>query len=173
MLDNTHRPHRLEIGVAPAALTLGARLSGFGAGTLIDSACGVIPVESLLAGDELLTVDGGRAILRGMHVVTLHDALAVVIDPSVTRPDLPATSFVIGPGQAIARPEALAGGVITLRPADHPRLIHDIPGARAVRVPMLRLYQLHCDRAVTIATHGLHALLPAISMDRAPQPPLH
>ncbi|NYS24413.1 Hint domain-containing protein [Rhodobacteraceae bacterium 2376] len=171
MFDTTIVPR----ATAPQATTLPRvpRLCGFGAGTLIETASGPVAVESLLAGDMLLTADGAQAVLRGMQVVTLHDALAVVIAPASSEGGLTGTGIVIGPEQAIARPDMLAGSGLTLRSAEPSRLIHSMPGLRMQRVPTLRLYQLQCDRDVTIVTHGLHALLPTIRMDHAPAPHLH
>lgn len=167
MFDTTPLP----LPQAPRApcQRLATRLVGFGAGTQIQTGSGMMAVESLLAGDMLPTADGGLTALRGLQVVTLHDALAVMIPNGET--DRPA--LVIGPEQPIACPQALARGAITLRSTDPARLLRTLPGIRVQRMPTLRLFQLRCDHEVTIIAHGFHALLPAICTQAAPTPPLH
>jgi hypothetical protein len=69
------RPVRATHGASPA-------LSGFAMGTMIQTICGPMPVERLMAGDLLVDADGQIVELRGLQRRDVSARDLVQIDPS-------------------------------------------------------------------------------------------
>lgn len=73
--------------------------TGIGAGSLISTARGIIPVEQLLSGDRVITRDGAARLIRvSRH---LHEGALVRISPSSLGHGRPDTALLLCPDQAV------------------------------------------------------------------------
>lgn len=157
----------------PFATDADLSLTGFGAGTVISTASGAIPVESLMAGDMLLSADGTPVPLRAVSSGLSRRAQVVRIAPGALGLCWNGPELVVGPAQTLMldnwRTRSLTGGR-ALTPAIE--LTCEL-GVRLEPPHQARLYRLHCDAPVTIRAQGLEAGTRPMDPDMPPGATLH
>lgn len=72
MKDFTRLANASATAVSPAAVLTTPVTSGIVAGTLLEGACGWLPVEALKIGDAVQTLDGGLVRILGLDRRVLH-----------------------------------------------------------------------------------------------------
>ena len=136
-----------------------SRPSGLVAGTLIRTEAGELPVEYLLAGDMIETVNNGLVELRGT-------SLAEARDIDVVRFSRPDGDLIVPISQQVLvndwRAQILHGQDAMLTPASS--LVDDHAVTRH-KIERLRLIRLHFDQPQVIWADGLEV---ASARTRAP-----
>lgn len=161
--------HQINASLAPIPL-LGAtaRPTGLVVGTLIRTPDGELPVEYLLAGDLIETVNNGIVELRGTSLVEARDVDVVTIaaDPLSNARDGPRRDLVVPVSQQVLvhdwRAQILHGQDSMLTPASS--LVDEVRITRQRR-DRLRLIRLHFDRPQVIWADGIEV---ASARTRAP-----
>ncbi|MDJ0627049.1 MAG: Hint domain-containing protein [Rhodobacter sp.] len=96
---------RGDASVAAAAAS--EPVCGYAAGTLIDTPGGARPVEAIVAGDRVETLDHGPMVVRWVHTETQafaglpEAARPVLIAAGAFGPDCPKRDLVVAPGHRI------------------------------------------------------------------------
>lgn len=157
----------------PVATDADLSLTGFAAGTVISTAAGAMAVESLMAGDMLLSADGTSVPLRAISSGLSRKAQVVRIAPGAIGLCWNGPELVVGPAQTLMldnwRTRSLTGGR-ALTPAIE--LTCEL-GVRLEPQREVRLYRLHCDAPVTILAQGLEAGTRPMDVGMSPGPTLH
>lgn len=145
-----------------------SRPTGLVAGTLIRTTEGEIPVEYLLAGDQIETANHGIVELRGTSLVEAHNVDLVLIDPAALGAPgpQPGHTLVVPINQQILvhdwRAQILHGQDAMLTPASS--LVDDVQVIRETRA-VVRLIRLHFDTPQVIWADGIEV---ASARTRAP-----
>ncbi|MEZ5751121.1 MAG: Hint domain-containing protein [Paracoccaceae bacterium] len=134
------------------------RATGLVAGTIVTTDQGDLPVERLLAGDRVRTVDGSYVELRGTSMVTARNVDMVTFSPMAI---LSLTGKVAGAMSIPARQPirirdwraTILAGAPTMM-ADAASQVDDILVTRA-RQLFVDLYQLHFDMPQVLSVNGL------------------
>ena len=155
--------------VAPVPLVGGrSRPTGLLAGTLVRTSEGELPVEYLLAGDMIDTVDNGLVELRGTSLVEAQDIDVVSIAPTAEgwAASRPAHDLVVPVSQQVLvhdwRAQILHGQDSMLTPASS--LVDDRHVTRQTR-ERVRLIRLHFDKPQVLWADGIEV---ASARTRAP-----
>ncbi|MCB1404976.1 MAG: Hint domain-containing protein [Rhodobacteraceae bacterium] len=161
--------HQVTASLAPVPLVgAAARPTGLVAGTLIRTTEGEFPVEYLLAGDLIETVNNGAVELRGTSLVEARDVDVVSFtdDRSSRAPDGARRRLVVPVNQQILvhdwRAQILHGQDAMLTPASS--LVDEVQVTRQRRA-RLRLIRLHFDTPQVIWADGVEV---ASARTRAP-----
>lgn len=162
---------QITLASPPAALRIAPRKvakaatrpAGFARGTMIRTIFGTRPVESLMAGDLVLDVQGQIVELRGLRrTCTFRDDL-IQIDPSAMglglAPGDLSRPLVVAGGQSVAvrdwRTDVLFGGP-SLTPA---RALVDGVHVRALPKHKQTMFTLEFDQSTVILANGLNVLV--------------
>ena len=146
-----------------------SRPTGFIAGTLIRTPEGDMPVEYLLAGDLIETLNNGVVELRGTSLIEVRSLDVVTISPTALgQTDArPGRDLVVPVNQQVLvhdwRAQILHGQDAMLTPASS--LVDDHKVTRETR-QSVRLIRLHFDKPQILWADGLEL---ASARTRAPQ----
>ena len=134
------------------------QMTGLVAGCAVMTLEGELPVETLTAGDRIITRDAGMAVIRAIRTKTLRCDLVSIMAGSLghSRPErdvrLPAEQRILIRDW---RAQALAGQSQALIPA---RALVDGEFVRLDRDVEVTVYEIELDRAHVIYADGLEVL---------------
>ncbi len=166
-------PPRLKTEWRATVMPAGKQLSGFAAGTVIDTTDGPMPVEALMAGDMLLTTEGAPMPLRAVSSALCRNATVVRLALDTFERNGTARELLVGPAQTLkldnGRPCSRSLGP-ALTPAAE---LICARGVRLEAVAEIRLYQLHCDARAVIHAQGVDAVIRPLCADLPAKTRLH
>ncbi|MDJ0824675.1 MAG: Hint domain-containing protein [Rhodobacter sp.] len=153
-------------GAADAARLPGsAPILGYASGTFIDTPAGARPVEAIVAGDRVETLDHGGMAVRWVHTETLDlrrariEARPVLIQAGAFGPGRPARDLVVGPQHrilvgALGQIDGAFGGqaFATARALTRLPRIRPMFGRDAIR-----WVHIFLDRHEVVCANGLYA----------------
>jgi hypothetical protein len=132
-------------------------VSGFGTGTMIRTTQGDMAIETLLAGDVIVTAQGRQIELRGVSINNVHNVDLVTIDPAAHGIGRQAKPLVVGAAQHLLlndwRMQVVFGDSGLTRAS---QLVDEVLVRRDTH-ENAALYTLHFDTPCLVLANGLEA----------------